>query len=221
MAALQGGKDEEQSAAFPSFVSSHPPRQPTCLLPLPQHPPLHPSHHAQRSETKIKHWHRTWHLLWWVGLGFGGRGNNRGVMRGQRWIRHFITWKRQLLPQRLRSKQTRNKLLFLQLTSVRTCSLPPPILSLPYFNSSELLPSCSRFNKWVVLSKWEAKTYWDYSRRERLTCTQRWGMLSGSLGCTLARIWWILFICFAFSHWCRNDEDLSYKAFIAKVDDVS
>lgn len=115
------------------------------------------------------HWHRTWHLLCTGVLGSGGRGNNRDVMRGQRWIRYFITWKTQLPPQRLQSKQTRKKPLFLQLTSVRTCSLPPPILNLPCFNSPELLPSCSRFNKWVVLSKLEAKTYWDYSRRERLT----------------------------------------------------
>lgn len=55
MAALEGGKDEEQPAAFPGFVSLHPPPQPTCLLPLPHHLLcIHPTAHAQRTETKIK-----------------------------------------------------------------------------------------------------------------------------------------------------------------------
>lgn len=154
------------------FPYIHPPSQPVSFtapaassasIPLPTHKGLKP-------RLKVMHWwYRTWHLLCSAGLGFGGRGNHRDVMRGQRWIRYFIMWKRRLLPQRLQSKQTRKKLLFLQLTSVRTCSLPPPSLNLPCFNSSELLPSCSSFNKWVVLSKLQAKTYWDYSRRERLT----------------------------------------------------
>lgn len=134
-----GWKGWTAISCFPRLCFLHP--LSICLLPLPQHSPLHPSHcHTQSSKQRLKvmHGHRTWHLLCTgvVGWALGGRGNNRDGMRGQRWIKYFITWKRLLLPQRLRSKQTRKKLLFLQLSSVRTGSLPPPILTLPCFSSS-------------------------------------------------------------------------------------
>lgn len=113
MAALEGGKDEQQSAVFPGFVSLHPPCQPTCPLPSPStllciHPTAPSTDHTQGSDTKIKGdalpQDLTPALHRGVGVGSGGRGNDRDVMRGQRWMRYFVTWKTQLLPQRLQSK---------------------------------------------------------------------------------------------------------------------